>query len=168
MAMPPPLAYHASDGAAYQVFLGRWTELLAPVFLDFARIRGDGDVLDVGCGTGSMAAEVGRRRPGCQAIGLDVAEAYLAYARTRHTLPNLHFRVGDAGRLPFADRAFAAVLSQLVLTFVTDPQQVAAEMVRVRVTRPGGVVASAVWDFCGGLVYQRILWDTAAVLDPQA
>ena len=38
----------------------------------------------------------------------------------------------------------------------------------MRVTRPGGVVAAAVWDFCGGLVYQRIFWDTAAVLDPAA
>jgi len=56
MATSPSLAYHASDGAAYQVFLGRWTELLAPVFLDFARMSGDGDVLDVGCGTGSLTA----------------------------------------------------------------------------------------------------------------
>jgi len=37
-----------------------------------------------------------------------------------------------------------------------------------RVTRPGGVVAAAVWDFAGGLVYQRIFWDTAAALDPDA
>jgi hypothetical protein len=27
-------SYRASDGAAYQVFLGRWTEVLAPVFLE--------------------------------------------------------------------------------------------------------------------------------------
>jgi len=166
MATSTSLAYHASDGAAYQVFLGRWTELLAPVFLDFARISSDGDVLDVGCGTGSLASEVARRRPDCRVIGLDVADAYLTYARTRHALPNLNFELGDAGHLAFADGAFAAVLSQLVLTFVTDPQQVLAEMARV--TRPGGVVASAVWDFCGGLVYQRILWDTAAAFDPQA
>ena len=37
-----------------------------------------------------------------------------------------------------------------------------------RVTRAGGVVAAAVWDFCGGLVYQRLFWDTAAAIDPQA
>jgi hypothetical protein len=36
------------------------------------------------------------------------------------------------------------------------------------VTRPGGVIAAAVWDFAGGLVYQRIFWDTAAALDPEA
>jgi hypothetical protein len=37
-----------------------------------------------------------------------------------------------------------------------------------RVTRPDGIVAAAVWDFVGGLVYQRIFWDTAAALDPDA
>jgi hypothetical protein len=30
------------------------------------------------------------------------------------------------------------------------------------------VIAAAVWDFPGGLVYQRIFWDTAAALDPDA
>ena len=37
-----------------------------------------------------------------------------------------------------------------------------------RATRPRGVVAAAVWDFAGGLVYQRIFWDTAAALDSEA
>jgi SAM-dependent methyltransferase len=166
MSMPPRSGYYASDGAAYQVFLGRWTEVLAPVFLAFARIGDDGDALDVGCGTGSLAAEIARRRPDRRVIALDIAEPYLAYARAHHVLSNLHFELGDAELLQFADGAFAASLAQLVLTFVPNPQQVAAEMVRV--TRPGGVVASAVWDFCGGLVYQRILWDTAAALDPEA
>lgn len=166
MSTPPPLGYRASDGAAYQIFLGRWTEVLAPIFLEFARISNDGDALDVGCGTGSLAAEIARRGPDRRVVALDAAEPYLRYARAHHALSNLHFELGDAGLLPFADRVFAASLAQLVLTFVPDPQQVAAEMVRV--TRPGGVVASAVWDFCGGLVYQRILWDSAAALDPEA
>jgi SAM-dependent methyltransferase len=166
MSTSASLGYRASDGAAYQVFLGRWTEVLAPVFLEFARISSDGAVLDVGCGTGSLAAEIARRGPGRRVIGLDIAQPYLTYARARHALSNLYFELGDAGSLPCAEGSFAASLAQLVLTFVPNPQQVAAEMVRV--TRPGGVVASAVWDFCGGLVYQRILWDTAAALDPEA
>ena len=37
-----------------------------------------------------------------------------------------------------------------------------------RVTRPGGTVVAAVWDFRGGLVYQRLFWDTAAGIDPAA
>jgi len=36
------------------------------------------------------------------------------------------------------------------------------------VTRKGGIIAASVWDFRGGLVYQRMLWDTAASIDPNA
>jgi hypothetical protein len=46
------------------------------------------------------------------------------------------------------------------------PRRAVLEMRRV--TRAGGVLAAAVWDFCGGLVYQRLFWDTAAAIDPQA
>jgi hypothetical protein len=53
-----------------------------------------------------------------------------------------------------------------VLNFVADPDLALREMQRV--TRSGGVVAAAVWDFRGGLVYQRMFWDTAAVIDPAA
>jgi hypothetical protein len=49
---------------------------------------------------------------------------------------------------------------------MSDPARALAGMRRV--TRPSGVVAAAVWDFAGGLVYQRIFWDTAAALDPDA
>jgi hypothetical protein len=37
-----------------------------------------------------------------------------------------------------------------------------------RVTRSGGVLAAAVWDFCGDLVSPRLFWDTAAAIDPRA
>ena len=37
-----------------------------------------------------------------------------------------------------------------------------------RVTKPTGLVAATIWDFRGGLVYQRMFWDTATVLDPTA
>jgi SAM-dependent methyltransferase len=57
-------------------------------------------------------------------------------------------------------------LAQLSLNFVPDAERALGEMRRV--VRPGGVVAAAVWDFRGGLVYQRLFWDTAAGLDPDA
>jgi len=56
--------------------------------------------------------------------------------------------------------------SLLALNFMSDPGQVLARMREA--TRKGGVIAAAVWDFAGGLVYQRIFWDTAAALDPDA
>lgn len=166
MTGPAPVSYHASDGAAYEWFLGRWTERLAKVFADFADLPGDGTVADIGCGTGALAAEVARRHTGRHVIGVDASERYLEFARTHREAPNLDFQHGDAAKLPFADGALSSALGQLVLNFVPDPLAVVREMARV--TRPGGVVAAAVWDFCGGLVYQRIFWDTAAGIDPSA
>jgi len=166
MSDPSPSGYHASDGAAYDRFLGRWTERLAPLLVDFARLPDDGEVLDVGCGAGNLAAEVARRESNRAVTGADLSESYLAFARARHGTLNAHFQHCDAAELPFASGKFGASLAQLVLTFVPDPNKVVAQMARV--TRRGGVVAAAVWDFCGGLVYQRLFWDTAAAIDPSA
>lgn len=158
--------YHASDGAAYEVFLGRWTRRLAQPLLDFAEFREEGRLLDVGCGTGSLAHAMAARWPGRQVIGVDIADPYVAFARSQHRLGNLTFEEADAGKLPYADAFFAGATAQLVLNFVPDAAVALNEMKRV--TRRGGRLVAAVWDFRGGLVYQRIFWDTAAGIDPRA
>lgn len=159
-------SYCASDGAAYERFLGRWTKRLAPQLLDFAQFPPAGPLLDVGTGTGSLAFAMAARWPASRVVGLDVAEPYLGYGRTQPTRFPVDFVLGDASRLSYPDRTFAGTAAQLVLNFVTDAAAAVAEMRRV--TRPGGSVVAAVWDFRGGLVYQRLLWDTAAGIDPQA
>jgi SAM-dependent methyltransferase len=68
--------------------------------------------------------------------------------------------------LKFAPGSFDRCFSLLALNFTSDPARALTGMRRV--TRPGGVIAAAVWDFPGGLVYQRIFWDTAAAVDPEA
>src|SRR5262249_46130520 len=87
-------------------------------------------------------------------------------AKSRAGAGRVRFETGDACQLSFADGSFVGALSQLVLTFVPDAFAAVREMKRV--TAPRGVVAGAIWDFRGGLVYQRIFWDSAAVIDPQA
>ncbi|MBV9862033.1 MAG: methyltransferase domain-containing protein [Alphaproteobacteria bacterium] len=161
--MPEASRYHASDGAAYEIFLGRWTRALADRLVDFADFPSGGALLDVGCGTGSLALAMRRRGP---AAGIDIAPPYVAFAKTRSGPDGPLLTAGDAGHLPFADNAFAGAAAQLVLNFVGDPVAAVSEMGRV--TRPGGVVAACVWDFRGGLVYQRLFWDTAAGIDPAA
>ena len=87
--------------------------------------------------------------------------------RTRHALPNLQFEIGDAVHLPCANGAFAASLSQLGLTFLNDPEQVAAEMVRDHAS--GRRRCCARWDFSRRTnLSADTSWDTAAALDPQA
>jgi SAM-dependent methyltransferase len=154
--------YHASDGAAYERFLGRWTQRLAAPFIDFAAPRA-GPTLDVGCGTGSLALALARRGT---AAGIDVSRPYVDYARTRPGAEAIAFEIGDACRLPYADESFVAAFAQLVLNFAPDAAAALREMARV--TMRGGVVAANVWDFRGGLVYQRLFWDTAAGIDPDA
>jgi SAM-dependent methyltransferase len=158
--------YRASDGAAYETFLGRWTGRLADALLDFAEFPDAGDLVDVGCGTGSLALAMARRWPGRRIVGIDVAEPYIAYARARAAGLMPEFHVGDIGALSSPDAAYAGATAQLVLNFVPDADRALGEMCRV--TRPGGVVVGAVWDFRGGLVYQRLFWDTAAGVDSAA
>ena len=158
--------YHATDGAAYEVFLGRWTCRLAEPLLCFADFPSAGDLLDVGCGTGSLASAMAARWPKRRVVGLDIAPPYVAFARSQAGSENLIFEVGDATNLPHAAVSFAGTAAQLVLNFVRDPVAALSEMRRVTVT--GGRLVAAVWDFRGGLVYQRIFWDTAAGIDPGA
>jgi SAM-dependent methyltransferase len=167
--MPPSSGastYLATDGAAYEIFLGRWTQRLADVFLDFADPPGAGALLDVGCGTGSLACAMAARFPGRHVVGVDVAEPYIAYARSRVSGPWPVFEIADAACLPYGDASFVGAMGQLSLNFVPAPDVALREMRRV--TRPGGVVAAAGWDFRGGLVYQRLFWDTAAGIDAGA
>lgn len=122
--------------------------------------------MDLGTGTGSLARAMAERWPARRIVGIDVAAPYIAYARaqTRNAPPE--FKLGDATALDCGDATFAGAAAQLVLNFVPDAAAALREMRRV--TRPGAPVAAAVWDFRGGLVYQRLFWDTAAGIDPNA
>lgn len=156
----------ATQGDAYEQLMGRWSRQLALPFLDFVGTS-DGDrVLDVGCGTGHLAFAAARRVDAGAVRGIDLAQPYVDHARRHNADPRIVFDVADACALPLADASFDRVLSLLVLHFVPRPEQAIAEMRRV--ARPGGVVGAAVWDARGGFVANRLFFDTAAALDPNA
>jgi SAM-dependent methyltransferase len=157
--------FSASDGDAYERIMGRWSRRLVGPFLDFAGSVAGERVLDLGCGTGSLSFAL-VERASVRVCGLDFSAAYVDYAAGRSRDSRIEFCVGDACALPFRDGTFDRVLSQLMLHFVPHAQRAVAEMRRV--ARPGAVIAAAVWDARGGFVANRILWDTAAILDPRA
>jgi SAM-dependent methyltransferase len=160
-----PSIFTANDPIVYEQSMGRWSRRLARLFIDFAAIGGAAEIVDIGCGTGSLTFALADAAPGARIVGIDYSQAYVDYARSR--APDggrLTFEQGDAAALPYEDRAFDAALSLLVLNFVPDAERAASEMARV--TKPGGVVAACVWDFRGGLTFLRIFADTAAAFDP--
>ncbi len=156
----------AATAEAYEYLMGRWSQRLAGRFLDFVGVGEDETILDVGCGTGSLTLAVAERAKGTRVTGVDLSEAYIAFARSRTEDGRIAFETADACALPYADGAFDRVVSMLVLNFVPDAPAAAAEMVRV--TRPGGTIAAAVWDLRGGFTVFRMFWDMAAALDPAA
>jgi demethylmenaquinone methyltransferase/2-methoxy-6-polyprenyl-1,4-benzoquinol methylase len=100
-----------------------------------------GRVLDVATGTGDLALEVLRQRPGAQVVGIDVAPEMLDLAQQKAAgfQVDVALMVGDALRLPFADGAFDAVVTAFALRNVTDIPGAFSEMARV--TGAGGRVA---------------------------
>ncbi len=158
--------YVANDPVAYDRQMGRWSQRLAVSFIDFAAFGEAANIVDVGCGTGSLALALCDAVPQGRITGIDVSAAFVAYAQSRSRDARLSFEQGDAMALPYPDGNFDAALSLLVLNFLPDAGRAVREMYRV--TRPGGVVAATVWDFRGGLTFMRVLADTAATLDPEA
>lgn len=148
----------------YEGRIGRYGPELAIALMTAAGVRAGQRGLDVGCGGGALA------EPLCELLGLRNAAAVdpdpVAVEACRARLPGLDVRVAAAEALPFADGEFDVVLAQLVVSFMTDARQGVGEMRRV--ARPGGVVATCVWDFAAGMTLLRTFWDAAATLDRAA
>ena len=79
---------------------------------------------------------------------VDPSPGQLDFARRRPAAELAQFSLGDAQALPFPDRSFDAAAMALVITFIPDPAKAVAEMARV--VRPGGVVATYMWDTLNG------------------
>ena len=162
----PATTFAARNAAAYEQLMGRWSRRLAPLLIRFGGLAGGDRVLDVGCGTGSLTFTLPEFADISAVVGIDQAPMYVEHARARDADSRISFEQADARALPFGDGSFDRAFSLLVLQFIPDVERAVAEMRRV--VRPGGTVAAAVWDSFGGLPHHRMLWDTAAVLDPAA
>ncbi|MEJ1978199.1 MAG: class I SAM-dependent methyltransferase [Acetobacteraceae bacterium] len=158
--------FNARNAEVYEQSMGRWSRRLAEGFIAFAGLNAGDRVLDVGCGTGSLAFRLANAAEGVQVTGIDASPIYVAAARQRIGDAHVVIEQGDACALPFADASFDRAMTQLVLQFIPDARQAVAEMRRV--VRPGGTVAAAVWNSGGGMVAHRMFFDTAAMLDPAA
>jgi SAM-dependent methyltransferase len=105
-------------------------------------LRGGQSLLDVGCGPGTITADLaGRLAPG-RVVGVDSSAEVIERARQSAAEPGgrrLEFAVGDVYALDFPDDSFDVVHAHQVLQHLADP--VAALRELRRVCRPGGAVA---------------------------
>ena len=123
------------QSAPWRAFAGR---VVLPWALRGAQLTGD--VLEIGCGSGAMAAEVLRRHPKVRVTATDYDEAMVDAARARLATfgERAAVRQADATALPFTDGTFDAVVTFIMLHHVIDWETALAEAARV--LRPGGVL----------------------------
>jgi SAM-dependent methyltransferase len=153
-----------SEAQAYERFMGRWSRNLAPLLVRFAGVSDGDTVLDVGSGTGALAASVAVMAPSSRIVGIDPSASYVALAQARHGSALVGFEVGDAQQMRFPGAMFDRTVSLLVVNFIPDVRKALGEMKRV--TKPKGTVAAAVWDYGEGMEMLRAFWDEAVALAP--
>ncbi len=136
------------DGAAYERYMGIWSQAAGETFLEWLAPGPGLRWLDVGCGNGAFTETLAERCAPASVHGIDPSEAQLAFARARPALRAAKFTQADAMALPYPAAAFDAAVMPLVIFFVPDPARGVAEMARV--VGPSGTVAAYAWDMAGG------------------
>lgn len=114
-------------------------------------------ILDIGCGPGTITADLAERVPDGHVTGVDHAAGILDRARQEAAgrgLRNVDFAVADVHALDFPDDTFCVVHAHQVLQHVGDPVQALCEMHRV--TRPGGYIAVRDADYAAMTWYPSV------------
>src|SRR6188472_1083197 len=124
-------SFTVHHAAGYEQLMGRWSQRLAPPFIDFAGIADGEKILDVGCGTGSLTFALGRTAGLAEIAAIDFSPVFVAEAIRRNTDPRVRIQQADACDLPFRDGTFDRALALLVLHFVPEAGKAVAEMRRV-------------------------------------
>jgi len=115
-------------------------------------VAGD-SLLDIGSGPGTITTDFATRLAPGDVVGIDASEEVVAKATADSAslgLDNLHFEVGDAYALRFADASFDVVHAHQVLQHVGNPVAMLREMGRV--AKPGGIVTARDVD------YEGVIW----------
>jgi ubiquinone/menaquinone biosynthesis C-methylase UbiE len=144
----------------------KWDELT----MDFLRPMGDEiiraihpagneTILDIAAGTGEPGLTIAEMLKGGKVIITDLAEDMLTIAKenaTRRGITNIETKACDVCELPFADNSFDAISCRFGFMFFPDMQLAANEMARV--LKPGGRLATSVWN-----VPEKNFWITSVM-----
>ncbi|OGD94506.1 hypothetical protein A3F02_02010 [Candidatus Curtissbacteria bacterium RIFCSPHIGHO2_12_FULL_38_9b] len=108
-------------------------------------------VIDIGCSSAVLTAEIAKRLPKSNVIGVDSYKAAIDFARKKY--PHMEFFAADAHKLPFKSNTFDLVICTETLEHVIDPFGVLKEIKRL-LKRDGKVIISM---DSGSLLF-RIAW----------
>lgn len=112
------------------------------------------DLLDVGCGPGTITVDLAQRLSPGRVLGLDAAAEVITQARdlaSQQEVANTEFVVGDAYSTGLDPHSFDIVHTHQTLQHLAKPVEALREMRRV--TKPGGVVAAREADYAGTVIY---------------
>ena len=110
------------------------------LLIEQADIRSGQRVLDLGCGTGTLAIMAKQAQPKAEVFGLDADPDMLKVARYKSTQQNapVKFDVGFTNKLPYPDASFDRVLSSIMIHHLKTPDKELTAREVYRVLKPGG------------------------------
>lgn len=149
------------NSLAYEEAMGKWSRAAGRSFLEWINAAAGLRWLDVGCGTGAFTDLIVKQAAPDAVAGIDPVATQIDFAVSRSGHGDVDYRVGDALNLPFADGTFDICAMALVIAFLQDRKKAIAEMART--TRPGGTVATYIWDLPGGGFTQQPLLDALGI-----
>ena len=142
----------------------RWRDAENSAAYLLPHLRATDELLDVGCGPGTITIDLARRLGSGRVVGVDRSAEVVEIARAAAAgtvatagpetpppagppgeAPGARFEVADCYALPFADASFDVVHAHQVLQHLDRPVDALAEMRRV--CRPGGIVAARDSDY---------------------
>ena len=101
-------------------------------------LQGRISIADIGCGSGEITSRLALQYPQSEAIGIDILEGSVAYARQQYAAlaPRVQFEQGDAFALKLASDAYDLVVCRHMTQAIPEPDRVLTEMRRI--CKPGG------------------------------
>lgn len=131
-------AINADDAAVTSLYGDRTVSRSCAYLLPY--ITKSANILDVGCGPGTITSDLAKLASEGTTIGIDNSAGIIAQAQSSVSpLPNLTFAVGDALKLSYPDNTFDIVHAHQLLVHISDPVSVLKEFHRV--LKPGGLIA---------------------------
>ncbi len=125
----------------------KWTSTIRSFIFNAIDIHQSTRILDVGCGTGALEADIAPRYS-FTLHGLDINGQYLSYAK--RTGISAIYTQADAYHTPYETGTFDACFCHFFLLWITNPVQVLTEIKRI--TRPGGKIAAIAEPDYGGRI----------------